>query len=46
MKKIYIFWMILGAIAFAIILFIFLKGQAISKWIHHNDDLDEMFEKG
>ena len=46
MKKVYIFWMILGAIAFGLILFIFIKGESISRWLHENDDIEEFFEKG
>jgi len=46
MKKIYILWMALGALALGIVLFIYFKGEAISNLLHKSGDNEEIFEKG
>ena len=46
MKKVYIFWMILGALALGIVILLFVKGEAIAKLLQPRDDSEELFEKG
>ncbi len=41
MKKIYIFWMIVGALAFGIAILLFVKGQTVMRFFSSgNDDID------